>query len=109
MIPNVRPILKPHARFYFDAELEREIGSDYEIIPVTVGYNVSRFYPATRYEPASGGEIEIVSVDRNNVSIDITDEEEKYLIELASEDANEALEAEAEAESDYRRELRAGL
>lgn len=62
----------------------REIMYDYETengdVQISVQYNVSKYYPATREQPAEGGEVEIVSVALNGAEIELTTQEEIALI-----------------------------
>lgn len=88
--------------FAFDHFIER--GDDE--IELRVCYSITTPRAATYWQPAEGGEVEIVSVEREGVEFPLTDAEDDALFEVcerrAMDDYRDALADEAE----YRAELR---
>jgi len=85
-------------RFTFDTLVTR---GDEEI-EVRVTYSVSPFIDATYWQPAEGGEVEIISVRANGQEIALTDAEETKIFEEAQNRAQDDLRDEAAAEADWR-------
>lgn len=83
--------------YSFDTDLVRDDGE----IPVTVTYSVSPSYPATRYQPAEGGEIEILHVRYGKEEIVLTTDEENAMLELIEERCGDDAADEAAAHDDY--------
>lgn len=77
--------------YTFATEVEREDVT----LDVTVTYTVSPYYPATYYQPAEGGDVELVSVTANGNDVALTDAEELILVRecLDRADADQADEA----------------
>ena len=77
---------------------------------VEITYSVSPYYPATREQPAEGGEIELISVMRDGIELKLTDEIEAELLEKcearAQQDCRDALDEALEAKADAERERR---
>ena len=93
-------------RFPFTTTIER---GDEEI-ELTVIYSVTPFVAATYYQPAEGGEVEVVSVKRAGKEFRLTDDEEDALLaecqgRAMSDIAEEAAEA-AEWRAQCRRDDR---
>jgi len=82
---------------------EIEIGD--QPVEVEITYSISPYWPATRHQPAEGGEVELVSVTRAGVEIELTDQQEAEVLEKVEANARqdlaehmaEAAEARAEA------------
>ena len=85
-------------RFTFDHEIER---GD-ETIEVRVCYDVTPFVAATYWQPAEGGEVELISVKRDGVEFPLTDAEEGVLLAVCQERAGDDQADEAAAHADYR-------
>ena len=71
-------------------------------VDLVVTYSVTPFVAATYWQPAEGGECEIVSVKHEGREITLSDEEEDALLEMARDRASEDLAEEAAAEADWR-------
>lgn len=85
-------------RFTFDTSVER---GDEEI-DVRVAYSVTSFVPATYWQPAEGGEVELLSIRRNGKDFDLSDSEEATILQEAEERAQRDIEDECAAEADWR-------
>ena len=85
-------------RFTFDHDVERNDDS----IEVRVCYDVTPFVEATYWQPAEGGEVEIISVKRAGVEFPLTDAEETALLAACHERAGDDLVEEAAAQADWR-------
>lgn len=71
-------------------------------IELVVTYSMTAPVPATYWQPAEGGEIEIVSVKHNGRPFRLSEEEEDALAEQAAKRAHLDWEAEDAAEADWR-------
>jgi hypothetical protein len=94
--------------FTFETDLLR--GPNEVEIEIEVTYSISAFVPATYWQPAEGGEVEIISVKRNGAEFSTTREEDDILYDRACDRADEDM-AEWHAEraeyfADMRREAR---
>lgn len=85
-------------RFPFDTEIER--GDD--LIELRVIYSVSKFYEATRWQPAEGGEVEIISVTHKGKPFDLTDAEESLLLTECEERVEQDMLDEQAARDDWK-------
>jgi len=85
-------------RFTFDTLVTR---GDEEI-EVRVTYSVSPFVAATYWQPAEGGEVEIISVKRDGQEISLTDAEEGSLLAECEGRAASDIEDENAAKADWR-------
>lgn len=85
-------------RFTFDYDIER--GDD--CIEVSVCYDVTPFIAATYWQPAEGGEVEIISVNRAGIEFPLTDVEEDALLTVCQERAADDISEEAAAHADWR-------
>lgn len=85
-------------RFTFDHSIERE---DSEI-DLVVEYEVTPFIPATYWQPAEGGEVEIISVECDKQEFPLTDEEEQTLLEICQNRAADDLADEADDYADWK-------
>ena len=85
-------------RFTFDHEIER----DDDTFEVRVCYDVTPFIAATYWQPAEGGEVEIVSVKREGAEFQLTDAEEVALLTACQERAADDMSDEASAQADWR-------
>jgi len=81
-------------RFSFDTSIER---SDDEI-DLRVVYSVTPYVAATYWQPAEGGEVEIISVRKDGLPFVLTDAEEAALLTECEERAQGDL-ANEEAEA----------
>lgn len=93
--------------FTFDTFIERYNGE----LAVTVSYTVSPFYPATRTQPAEGGEIEIISAefadsDAANMPAPITEAEHDALRIQCQQRAQSDIDDAKAAAAEYRAETR---
>lgn len=86
------------SRFTFTTEIER---GDHEF-EVRVTYSVTPFIAATYWQPAEGGEVEIISIKRDGKPISLTDAEEDALLTMAEERVRDDMEEEAAAQADWR-------
>lgn len=77
-----------------------------EEIELAVIYDVSRFVPATYWQPAEGGEVEIISVKRNGADFHLTDPEEAALQRACEERAQSDVEEEACEAAEWRAQCR---
>ena len=68
-------------RFPFDHWIER--GDDE--FELRVIYEGTRHVPATRWQPAEGGEVELISVTHKGEEFALTDAEEAALIEICEQ------------------------
>ena len=59
-----------HVWLYYDFGVEAEIRVDLE-------YSISRYYPATRYQPAEGGEAEITDAWALGLPFSMTPDQER--------------------------------
>lgn len=85
--------------YLYRGRMEREI-------EVIVTYTVTDRIPATYWQPAEGGEVEVISVKHNGAEIDTTREEDDLLYDHACDRADEDL-ADLYADRDeYRAEMR---
>lgn len=64
-------------RFTFDTAIERD---DHEF-ELRVVYSATPFYPATYWQPAEGGECELISMKCGGMEFVLTDAEEAALLE----------------------------
>lgn len=71
-------------------------------VELVVTYSVTPFVAATYWQPAEGGECEIVSVKHDGREIELSQAEEDALLEMAQARCREDLEEEAAAEADWR-------
>ncbi len=85
-------------RFTFDADIE--LGG--EEIEVRVTYDVTPFVAATYWQPAEGGEVELIAVKHDGKPITLPDDVEAALLERAEMRAQDDLQDEAAAEADWR-------
>lgn len=85
----------------FQFMVEHMIGkSDVELV---VTYSVTPFVAATYWQPAEGGEVEIISIKHEGKAFTLSDaEEEDALLVMAQERAADDLADEAAAEADWR-------
>lgn len=99
----------PHT-FTFETDLLR--GPQEREIEVTVTYIVTDRVPATYWQPAEGGEVEVVSVKHGGAELHTTREEDNVLQDLAcdraDQDIAEWLADFGEHRADMRREARWG-
>lgn len=73
-------------------------------LELTVTYSCTPFVDATYWQPAEGGEVEIVAVTHEGRPMPLSAADEGRLHDLASERAAEDMAAEAADEADYRYE-----
>lgn len=85
-------------RFPFTTSIERE-GDEIEI---NVIYNVTPFVEATYWQPAEGGEVEIISVRKDGKHFALSDDEETALLRECEERAQGDLADEAAAAADWK-------
>ena len=85
-------------RFTFDADIE--LGG--EEVEVRVTYDVTPFVAATYWQPAEGGEVELIAVKHDGKLITLPDAVESELLERAEARAQSDLADEAAAEADWR-------
>jgi len=85
-------------RFTFDYDIERGDGC----IEVRVCYDVTPFVEATYWQPAEGGEVEIISVKRDGVEFTLTDAEEAAILDACQTRATDDAAEEAAAQADWR-------
>ena len=85
-------------RFTFDTAIER--GDDE--LEVRVTYSVSPFIAATYWQPAEGGEVEIIAVKHEGKPLNTTDAEYEALLTLAQERAQDDMADEAAAQAEWR-------
>ncbi len=83
-------------RFQFDAQLTAH-GPD-----LRVTYEVTPFVAATYWQPAEGGECEIISVKLYGKEYPTSAEDDEYLLEMAQARAADDWEDERAAEADWR-------
>ena len=83
-----------------------ERGDDELTLDIT--YRANRYYPATHWQPAEGGDCEIISVLLNGMEFDITQAEEERLQQYCIQDADERAEEAAERRAEMRRDDRMG-
>lgn len=83
-------------RFQFDAQLTAH-GPD-----LRVTYEVTPIIPATYWQPAEGGEVEIISVKAGGKDYPTSAEDDEYLLELAQSRAEQDWADEDAAEADWR-------
>ena len=84
-------------RFHFETSIERND----EEIDVSVTYSVTPFIRATYWQPAEGGEVEIIAVKRDGCHFHLADDEERALIEQCEARASSDMEEERGAEADW--------
>ena len=84
--------------------IERDCGSfgRYEYA-LAVTYRVNRYYPATHWQPAEGGDCEIISVLLDGEEFELTQAEEERLQQDCIDDANERGEEAADRYAETRR------
>ena len=80
------------------------IERDGEELELAVIYDASPEVAATYWQPAEGGEVELVSVKHNGSPFDLTPDEEAALLELCSERVGDDFAQEAADAADYRAE-----
>ena len=85
-------------RFTFDYEIER----DDETVEVRVCYDVTPFVAATYWQPAEGGDVEIISVRRAGVEFPLTDVEETALLAVCQDRAADDMADEAAEQAEWR-------
>lgn len=85
-------------RFTFDSSVER---GDEEL-DVRVSYSVTSFVPATYWQPAEGGEVELISVKRDGKEFYLSDNEEAKILAECEDRAQSDIEEECAAEADWR-------
>jgi len=85
-------------RFTFDYDIER---GD-ETIEVRVCYDVTPFVEATYWQPAEGGEVEVISVKRDGAEFPVTDAEDTAILEACQARAADDMAEEAAAQADWR-------
>ena len=73
-------------------------------IELVVAYTCTPFVAATYWQPAEGGECEIVAVTHDGKSFDLSDEEEDALLEQAIARSGGDMAEDAADEADYRYE-----
>lgn len=71
-------------------------------VELVVTYSVTPFIDATYWQPAEGGECEIVSIKEKGVEIVLSPDEEAALLEMAEARCRDDLEQEAADEADWR-------
>lgn len=71
-------------------------------IELRVTYSMTPVVPATYWQPAEGGEIEIVSIKHDGREITLSDEEEEVLYEIACERSARDWDDDQAAEADWR-------
>lgn len=89
-------------RFPFTHYIER--GDDE--IALSVIYDVSPFVPATYWQPAEGGEVEIISVKHNGAEFTLTYAEERALQDACEERAPSDWDEERCAAAEWREQSR---
>ena len=89
-------------RFPFTHYIER--GDD--DIELSVIYSVTPFIDATYWQPAEGGEVEIISVKHGGSEFNLTDAEEAALLTVCEERAGEDISDERAAASEWRDQQR---
>jgi hypothetical protein len=89
-------------RFPFTHHIER--GDDE--IKLEVIYSVTPFIAATYWQPAEGGEVEIISVKRDGAEFTPTDAEEVALQTACEERAHDDMAEEAAAAAEWRAQAR---
>ena len=90
------------SRFPFTHLIER---GDEEI-ELSVIYSCSPFVPATYWQPAEGGEVELISVRHKGAEFDLTDAEESALIAVCEERAPSDWAEEREQAAEWRAQCR---
>lgn len=85
-------------RFSFDTSIER--GDDE--IDVRVVYSVTPFVEATYWQPAEGGEVELISVRRDSQPFTTTDAEDEALVAQCEARAADDMADEASAAADWK-------
>ena len=71
-------------------------------VELVVTYSVTPFVAATYWQPAEGGEVELVSVKHDGREIQLSDEEEDALLEQAIARSQQDLDDDRAAEEDWR-------
>ena len=89
-------------RFPFTHYIER--GDDE--IELAVIYDVTPFVAATRWQPAEGGEVEIISVKHKGAEFALSEAEEAALIAACQERAQSDMAEEAESAAEWRAQCR---
>lgn len=84
--------------FTFETTVERED----EGFDVKVTYSISPIIEATYWQPAEGGEVELISVKKDGKEITLTDAEEDALIEECIARSGDDMADEAAAQADWR-------
>lgn len=90
-------------RFTFPDTLYR--GRNEREYEVEVTYTVTDRVPATYWQPAEGGEVEIISVTHNGAEFDTTGEEDNILYDHACDRADEDLADYYADRDEYRAEM----
>lgn len=85
-------------RFTYTHEIER----GETLLEITGEYKVNPFVDATYWQPAEGGDIELLTVKLNGADFDLTDTEESALIDALEIQSADDLEAAAGDYADYR-------
>ncbi len=85
-------------RFPFDTTIER--GDDE--LEIRVIYDVTPFIDATYWQPAEGGEVEVISVTHDGKPIVLSDAEESALLEKCRDRCGDDMEQEAAAAADWK-------
>lgn len=89
-------------RFPFTHYIER--GDDE--IELSVIYDCTPFVAATRWQPAEGGEVEIISVKHKGAEFALTDAEEETLINACEQRAPQDFADEAEEAAEWKAQCR---
>ena len=75
-------------------------------IELAVIYAATPFVAATYWQPAEGGEVEVISVKRDGKHFDLTDAEEAALQQACEERAQEDIAEEAANQAEWRAQCR---
>lgn len=87
-------------RFTFDHYIERE-DEEFEL---AVEYSAAPFIPATYWQPAEGGDVEIISVKHQGKTFSLTDDEDKELLEICQARVADDFADEADNYADWKYE-----
>lgn len=85
-------------RFSFDTSIER----DGDEIDVRVVYSVTPFMAATYWQPAEGGEVDLISVRRDGKPFTTSDAEDEALVAQCEARAADDMADEAAAADDWK-------
>ena len=75
-------------------------------IELAVIYDVTPLVAATHWQPAEGGEVEVISVEYKGAEFDLTDAEKSALIGVCQQRAQSDMAEEAEAAAEWRAQCR---